>query len=731
MKDNKRSSRYNLRSVKRINYSSDNDDDNNPIDISKKRNRSDNDNDDDNDYNNTNDNIIKKRHMDNDNYEDNIIENSRLYSDVNAATWYEFNKHVYAPTIDETTIIIDKEWVSATKIKNYLLKDPIIDWLDLHYYDKIIKKNTEVVPPHIQLAKKKNKERELNSEKNKLQILFEMGNKFEDEVIRALNIKFHNNVRTILKSYTELSENRFIETINAMKEGVPIIVQAPLYNYENMTFGIADMLVRSDYINILCDAVTLSKEDETYKAPLLNGDYHYRVIDIKWTTMTLCSNGKTIRNSDRFPAYKGQLAIYNAALGLIQGYTPNISYILAKKWKYESQSVQYEGFNCFDLLGEIDYDGFDQDYLDLSVKAIQWIRNVRYNGHKWNVDYPPTVSELYPNMNNKYDSPYHNIKTEIADNNKELTDIYMVGVKNRQIAHKKQIFQWTDERCNAKSLGINGNKVGPLVDAILQINRDTSRQNINPSKIKNNDFKWQTVSEIDFYIDFETINGAFYHQEIDLYDAREDNGVIFMIGVGYKEDDVWLYKSFSMTCFSQLEEKRIVQDFIEFIDDRVKMYMDKNKIYNRGKVKPSLFHWGHAERTIFRSTNQRHGNIWSNWINTIQFIDFCDIIKKEPIVIKGAKNFGLKDIAKAMKKHGYIVSSWSHEGPSDGLSAMFEAAEYYRFMDKYNKMLKEEQIKNHDDYSSHIHNFLNITKYNEIDCKAMMEIINYLRKHNC
>jgi len=660
-----------------------------------------------------------------------VEEDERLYSDSNASVWYEFNQHVYAPGIDESSSIRDKELVSASKIKNYLLKDPIIDWLDLYYYDKMIKTHDECVPPHIQLANRKSKEREFNNAKNKINILFEMGNRFEDEVIKAITIKYHSKVKMIMKSSSELSQERFKDTVQAMKDGVPIIVQAPLYNYSNMTFGAADLIVRSDYINTLCNSVMLSAEEENHKAPLLNGNYHYRIIDIKWTTMTLCANGKTIRNSDRFPAYKGQLAIYNAALGLVQGYTPNIAYILAKKWKYEAKSVQYEGFNCFDLLGEIDYNGFDQDYLDISVKAIQWIRNVRYNGHKWNTDYPPTVDELYPNMNNKYDTPFHHVKAEIAEKNKELTDIYMVGVKNRQIAHKKGIFQWSDSRCNAKALGINGAKVGPLVDAVLKINRDETGKKIDPVKIKNNEFNWQNSSEIDFFIDFETINGAFYHQEIDLYDAKEDNGVIFMIGVGYKENGVWLYRSFSMASFNQIEERRIVQDFIEFIDDRVKLYMIKNKIYNRGKVKPSLFHWGHAERTIFRATNTRHGNIWSNWIHTVQFIDFCDIVKKEPVVIKGAKNFGLKDVAKAMRKHGFIMSSWSKDGPSDGLSAMFEAAEYYRFMDRYTKMTKDDQIKNHDNYSEHIHNFLNITKYNEVDCKAMMEIIDYLRVNHC
>ena len=204
-----------------------------------------------------------------------------------------------------------------------------------------------------------------------------------------------------------------------------------------------------------------------------------------------------------------------------------------------------------------------------------------------------------------------------------------------------------------------------------------------------------------------------------------------MIGVGYKDGGVWLYKSFTMSSFNMLEERKVVQEFVDFIEDRIKDYMIKHDIYNRSKVKPSLFHWGHVERTVFQSTNKRHGNIWSSWRRSIEFIDFCEILKKEPVVIKGAKKFGLKEIAKAMKGHNFISSIWSDDGPSDGLTAMIEAANYYRFMDQYNAMGNNEQIRNYELYSSHIHNFSNIIKYNEIDCKTVMEIIEYLRENNC
>jgi hypothetical protein len=641
--------------------------------------------------------------------------------------WKKFNTHQFANGITNETIINKKEWVSATKIKNYLLKDPIIDWLKEYYPKKL---NNNMIPAAIKIAQENNIKRGLNQKKGQFEILFEMGNTFEDKVFEYLIEKYGNKVETIVENFESMGEHRFNDTISAMTRGVPIILQGALYNYSNMTFGIADMIVRSDYLNILFEDNILNKSDETFKAPNLNGDYHYRVIDIKWTTMTLCANGKLIRNSDRFPAYKGQLAIYNAAIGQIQGYTPPIAYILAKRWKYKSKNFVYEGFNCFDLLGEIDYEGFDNKYLDMSIRAMKWVREVKYNGSTWTTDYPPSVKELYPNMKNRHDAPFHRIKTEIASKNKELTEIYMVGVKNRSVANKKGIYKWSDPRCTAKNMGIFGKKVSPIVNAILKINRDKTICKILPSKILNNDYGWNEMNETDFYIDFETINGTFYQREIKIKNSKCENSVIFMIGVGYIENNLWKYKCFKMNEYSISEEGQLINDVVNFIEKRVGDYCENNNLY-RNTIKPSLFHWGHAEKSMFRTANTRHNYNWNWWLKCVEFVDFCNIVKSEPIVIKGAKKFGLKEVAKAMKKHNCITSDWSSNGPSNGLTAMIESCDYYRFIDHYNSLpvIEKDQLSRELTKNKLIFN--SIIKYNEMDCKTMYEIIDYLRMNHC
>ena len=89
-------------------------------------------------------------------------------------------------------------------------------------------------------------------------------------------------------------------------------------------------------MNILrCDdKIEHINNDEINIGCKFSPNYHYRVIDIKWSQLQLCSDGFKILNSDRYPAYKGQLAIYNLALGKIQNYIPNNAYILGKSYIY-------------------------------------------------------------------------------------------------------------------------------------------------------------------------------------------------------------------------------------------------------------------------------------------------------------------------------------------------------------------------------------------------------------
>ena len=538
-----------------------------------------------------------------------------------------------------------------------------------------------------------------------------MGNRFEYDVMKYLKTKYKNDVRRVANNLNDLTPIMAKKTLEYMKLGIPIIDQAVLYNRLNRTCGVADILVRSDWLNKLFDKKVLDEDEEKLKAPLLDGNYHYRVIDIKWTTLYLCADGNLVRNNYRFPSYKSQLAIYNAAVGVLQGYTSSKAYLLTKSYKYKCKGIDYEGYNCFERLGEVDFDGFDKDYLDRTYKGISWIRNVRYNGKKWKC-LPPSIPELYPNMSNQYDSPYHEVKKDLANKIDELTQIWMVGPKNRFLAHSKNIFKWSDKNCNSNVLGLNG-KRGLIVDKILEINNNSTNK-LLPLKIKNNDFNWQEKDKLDFYVDFEVLNKCFLNKKNNLSNSKEISGLIFMIGIGYEENSKWIYKNFLINNTSLEEETKCVDLFILYIEEIVKNHMIKYKIKDRNLCYPKLYHWSHAEKSFLRGANKRNYNKWNNWINNrVQWIDYCKIFQNEPITIKGVKNFKLKDIAHKMYEYKMINSCWDDNSDiNSGLSAMMSAIEYYK-----NNSTDKETINQ-------------IIKYNEIDCKTVYEIVNYIRDNN-
>ena len=628
-------------------------------------------------------------------------------------SWNNFTTSRY--DIDKYT---EHNWVSATKIANYLLHDPVLDWYQ-KYFDRLgyNMQNTKDIKDEKAQSTSYNICVPTNkTDTYSLKLLFEMGNKFEKNVVEFLKKKFGDNVKTVHTCNIPIHEYNMDLVMKYMSEGVPIIDQAPLYNEVNRTYGIADLVVRSDWVNKIISSRPISEEDEHRKAPNLNGNYHYVVIDIKWTTMTLCANGKTIRNDGRFPAYKGQLAIYNSIVGKLQGYTSNVTYILAKSYKYTKNGNTIQGYNCFDILGHVDYNDFDNKYIKLTYDAVNWIKYMRLNGSEWSL-IPPSVPELYPNICNLHDNMYKQQKKHQAEQIKELTSIYMVGYKNRLIGHKNNIYRYDDPNCTARSLGITGDKVSFIVDQFLKMENNTDPEvKIKPRVICNNANDWQHKSDIEFFVDFEMLNTQFYTKNINLSNSQETTDFLFMVGIGYEEDDKFKYKCFYANKIDSEEEIDVVTKFINFIECKVSEHMKKYNILDRKLCTPKLFHWSFAEPTTVNHIISRHkdnAKFVSDWLSNMCWVDYCKVFKDEPIILKGVKSgFSLKHVARQMYENGWISTMWKETGPLDGFSAMLCACEYYK---------NKEQ---------HKHMFNSIIDYNHVDCKVVWEIVNYFRRNN-
>lgn len=561
----------------------------------------------------------------------------------------------------------DETWVSATKTHNYMINDTLTDWLKLYSKNKIVNTPNKV----------NNNEPGFNS------FLSNKGIEFEKVFVKYIKDTYPNSCIKVADFYSVKDANR---TFKYMSQGVPILYSAPVYNALNKTHGNIDLLIRSDYINKIFKN-TLTIQEESIKAPNLHGTYHYRVIDIKYSTLKLASDGIHMLNSNRNPAYKSQLYIYNEAISLYQGYNPNVAYLCGRRWYYTSKNKTYSGENALDRLGSVNFEGYDKDIVQRSNDAIEWYRTVANEGVNWNT-YPPTNENMYPNM--CVDSgKWNNMKNKIANNIGEISMIWNCGNKQKKSAFSKGVKSWKNKKCNSKILGFKQDtKQSKIVDAIIKINRDNC-DNILPDKISNNLLKWKTEINNEIFIDFETFSDLC--DNFGEFPKQRSFNIIYMIGIGMKDNEgKWIYKSFICDKPTRENELQIITEFYEF-------YNSLNK--------PPAYYW-HAEENIWRKSckNTEFENMKLNWI------DMSKIFREEPITIKGCFGFGLKQIANKMKEYGMIDTILESEC-SNGMMAMIKAWKCYNNMSdpKNSPIMKD------------------IEKYNEFDCKALFDIMKYIR----
>ena len=184
-----------------------------------------------------------------------------------------------------------------------------------------------------------------------------------------------------------------------------------------------------------------------------------------------------------------------------------------------------------------------------------------------------------------------------------------------------------------------------------------------------------------------------------------------MIGCGHIEADKWQFRCFTAKRLSLASEAEVINQWLTHMK-AVQERISPNHT-------PRIFHWSPAEtsnlRDAYNAAVCRHPEYAAAWSEEPYWFDFLmQVMKAQPVVVRGALGFGLKSVAQAMYKHRLIVSRWD-SGPTDGLGAMIGA--WRCAVEAKNKDIDLQQVPLMKE----------IERYNEIDCKVMMEIVRYLR----
>lgn len=574
-----------------------------------------------------------------------------------------------------------EDWVSATRLRGYLLKNTLGDWLDMY-------------------GEANGFQRDETSEDYDERLVFApfimgRGGRFEQAVSAHL-ASFHE-----LTTISRLREDvRSLEvaqqTFQALAEGRPIIHQAVLWNPESRTYGAADFLIRSDVFDALFPG-HLAPGEAAVSAPDLGGPWHYIVVDAKFTTVRLARHGE-LGESNSSPAYRGQFFVYNDALARLQGYAPRRAFLLGRGWEQGSE----RGFSAMERLGPVP---MSADLRGRVEAAAAWIRRLRAEGAQWSPLPRPTVQELWPSAQ---DWPWENAAKRIVEELEDLTQLWQVGTEKRNNAVRRGITSWRDTRATAASLGVTGQVYQRVLEAILDVHRNDGPV-VRPARVRAEESEWRKPPPLEFFVDFEYVSDL--NDDFSSFPQRGGQPIIFMIGCGHVEDGAWRFAQFTADRLDEAGEERTIDAWLA--------HMRETQSRLGGGDEPRLFHWAPAEEinyeTAYNSARKRHpAKDWPevNWFDLMR-----KVVRKEPVVVHGAMGFGLKAVARAFHGHGLIETGWG-SSKVDGMGAMVGAWRCDEEAAERGVRLKDTPLMQ------------DIAEYNEVDCKVMMEILRYLRAYH-
>ena len=486
-------------------------------------------------------------------------------------------------------------WVSATKLRGHLLGNTLGDWLDSYGKDRGFVAD--------EFRKGYNRRLDL------FVFVAEKGIAFEEAV--AKHLACQSDLIRICESRGDTRNlDKARETLEALMDGCKIVHQGVLWNPETRTYGTPDFLFRSDVFERLFPD-HLDPDEAKAPAPALGRPWHYLVVDAKFTKLHLGRGlKKLLAQGSSTPAYKGQLFVYNAALGRLQGYTPPQAFLLGRGYVHEytrkKQKFTCSGDIATERLGAVP---MDDKLRKKAAAAAEWIRRLRRDGGDWCPLPKPTVPEL----------------------------------------------------------GTSSDASGPWSEEIKEIVRkqrqptgeDTTRPLLTPTTITASQEHWREKPTLEFFVDFEDVHDL--DDDFSTFPKSGGQAMIFMIGCGHMDKGKWRFRCFIAKRLNAASEAGIVKDWLAHMDKTSRRFGVRN---------PQVFHWSNAEAKRYEAARRRHPDrLWRacNWFDLLE-----RVLRPASVEVRGADGLGLKEVAKTLHDHGCITTSWGNS-KVDGRGAMVGA----------------------------------------------------------
>jgi hypothetical protein len=397
---------------------------------------------------------------------------------------------------------------SICLLRNHILKDPIIDWLNINE------------------SLNKNYKRDNNTFYK--DFILKEWTEYKQTFFKTLKQKANKNIP--VNSSVE-------QTKEMIKDKEPLILGAHLL-YK-------DMVVYCDIVIDISLFVSIFPKIKNYPLHLIKNKYI--LINLSYSTLNLKNDLKECLNEGVLPYKKCVLYGFSKCIESLEGYKPH-TFIIGKEYYYKKTQLPKDAF--------ISFVKHDKSIVTKFNKAYQWICLLRDRWTTLNIEEKPSHKELYPNMNTK-ESEWENEKLKIANQIKEITLVWNITYDERCNLHEKNIYCWDDPKLLTE---LKESKKKTIQEQMIHMNKNDEiliypRKNI--STPLREVLQEKETSNIFFDVEsFLTID-----EKVDFFNQKEEkytNPILAILGFFYKEN----FHEFTIQKYNIEQEEIIVQRFV-------------------------------------------------------------------------------------------------------------------------------------------------------------------------